>query len=143
MDGEVLALYDRSVIPDDNVIAAHLGDRIILWKKMLEEMSSGHKNITWSWNYYNDGHQWLFKLVQKKKTIFWGAILATGEFRITFYFADKAEKIIMDSSLPDNVREAFKTAKHYGQIRPATLLVNTLEDVNSVLKLADIKVSLK
>lgn len=140
---DILALSDASVIPTDEIVFSHIGERKILWKKMLEGISGQHKNISWNWNYYNDGHQWLFKLVQKKKTILWGAILSTGEFRITFYFADKAMPFIDESDLPPGIKEDFRTAKKYGQIRPVTLLVNSDDDVDIIFKLADIKVRLK
>lgn len=136
---EPLALSDRSVEVTDDLIFSLIGERKVYWQKILKRISEEYKNITWSWNYYNDGKQWLFKLVQKKKTIFWGAILASGAFRITFYFGDKAEPLISAGSLPQNVKEGFKTAKKYGAIRPVTLLVNSDEDVDTVLRLAEIK----
>ncbi len=136
---EILALSDRLVQPTDELIFSLIGERKIYWQKILGRISEEYKNITWSWNYYNDGKQWLFKLVQKKKTIFWGAILTTGAFRITFYFGDKAEPTINASGLPQSVKEGFKTAKKYGAIRPVTLLVSSDADVDIVLKLAEIK----
>ncbi|HEX2974734.1 MAG TPA: DUF3788 family protein [Bacteroidales bacterium] len=142
-DKEILALSNPSVYPNDDLVFSIIGERKPLWQQILKHMLEDYKDISWSWNYYNDGKQWLFKLVQKKKTIFWGAVLATGEFRITFYFADKAEPLIFGSDLPQRVKENFKTAKKYGAIRPATLLVNNEDDVTTVMKLADIKVKLK
>lgn len=139
---EILALSNPSVYPNDDLVFSIIGERKSLWQQILKHMLD-QKDISWSWNYYNDGKQWLFKLVQKKKTVFWGAVLATGEFRITFYFADKAESLIYGSDLPQIVKENFKTAKKYGAIRPATLLVNTEDDVETVLKLAEIKMKLK
>jgi len=65
------------------------------------------KNISGNWNYYNDGKQWLFKLVQKKKTVFWAGILS-DTFRVTFYFGDKAESLIEASELPSNIKNNFK-----------------------------------
>lgn len=136
---ELLALSDSSVEPTDDLIFSLIGERKIFWQKILNRISEEYENITWSWRYYNDGKQWLFKLVQKKKTIFWGAILASGAFRITFYFGDKAEPIINGSSLPQNIKDGFRAAKKYGSIRPVTMLVNSEEDVNTVLSLAEIK----
>jgi hypothetical protein len=140
---EILALSNPSVYPSDDLVFALIGEKKIFWQKIQKHILESNKDISWVWNYYNDGKQWLFKLVQKKKTIFWAAILATGEFRITFYFSDKAEPLIFGSDLPQSVKEDFKTAKKYGLIRPASQLVNSHEDVETILKLAEIKLKLK
>jgi len=140
---ETLALSDPRVQPGDDLIFSLIGDNKKYWQKILKQMLEGYSDVTWSWNWYNDGKQWLFKLVQKKKTIFWAAIITTGQFRITFYFGDKAEPLIYASDLPLKVKENFKTAKKYGAIRPATILVQSAEDVDIVLKLAEIKVKMK
>ena len=142
-ENESLALSDPRVQPGDDLIFSLIGKNKKYWQKILKQMLDTYKDVTWSWNWYNDGKQWLFKLVQKKKTIFWAAIITTGQFRITFYFGDKAEPLIYGSGLPQKVKENFKTARRYGAIRPATLLVQSDEDVDTVLKLAEIKMKLK
>lgn len=140
---ETLALSNPNLQPGDDLVYSLLGDKKILWQKILRHMLDKYMDIMWSWNWYNDGKQWLFKLVQKKKTIFWAAILSTGQFRITFYFGDKAEDTILSSDLPENLKIEFMTGPRYGKIRPLSLLVNTEEDVETVMKAAAIKVKLK
>lgn len=138
---EELALSDRNVVPDNELVFSIIGDkRKLLWQNILKGISENHSDVSWSWNYYNDGKQWLFKLVRKKKTIIWGAILKSGDFRITFYFGDKAAPMIETSDLPENIRDDFRTAKKYGAIRPITVLVNSEQDVDNIMKLAGIKV---
>jgi hypothetical protein len=140
---EVFALYDKSVIPTDEIVFSIIGYRKVFWHEILENLSSKYEGVSYSWNYYNDGHQWLFKFIHKKKTVFWGAIVNTGEFRFTFYFGDKAESSINTSSLSPEIIGDFKTAQRFGKLRPISILVNTYSDVDSVLKLADIKIKLK
>ena len=74
-DKEDLVLTDKQIIPTDEYIFSIIGDKKILWQNLMNYVSENYKDISGSWNYYNDGKQWLFKLVQKKKTIFWAAIL--------------------------------------------------------------------
>ena len=137
-----LVLSDKSVIPTDDLIFTLIGERKILWKKIIAYATENYKDISSGWNYYNDGKQWLFKLVQKKKTIFWGGIFE-DTFRITFYFGDKAESLIDGSDLPLTIKEGFKTAKRYGLIRAISVKVVDSSDVDSVLKLIVIKHMLK
>jgi ABC-type uncharacterized transport system YnjBCD substrate-binding protein len=144
MEGkEELAFPDNSVMPDDEILTSIMGSGKELWDFILKSLSDNYKDISWSWNYYNDGHQWLFKLVQKKKTILWAAVLATGEFRMTSYFGDKAEPVIEYSSLPEKVKGEFSNGQRYGKIRAITILVNTAEDAKNILKVADLKIKVK
>lgn len=136
---ELLAFSNPTRQPGDDLVFALIGDRKKYWQEIMKHMLENYRDITWSWNWYNDGKQWLFKMVQKKKTIFWAAVLATGQFRITFYFGDKAEPVILESKLPQKVKDAFMDGPRYGKIRAITLLVENGEDMDTVLKTAAIK----
>jgi hypothetical protein len=139
---EVMVLSDKLIIPTDDYIFSLLGEKRILWQSIMKHASENYKDISGNWNYYNDGKQWLFKLVQKKKTIFWSGILKET-FRITFYFGDKAESIIDSSDLPRSIKDDFKTTKRYGAIRAISIKVFDSSDVDNVLKLIAIKHKLK
>ena len=140
---EVLAFPDKSIVPTDELIFSIIGERQALWQWILKSVSEKYKDVSWSWNYYNDGKQWLFKVLQKKKTLFWGTVLKAGDFKNTFYFGDKAEPVIEASDLPRKIKDDFKTGQRYGKIRAISILVKTQEDADNVLKVADIKSKLK
>ena len=94
------------------------------------------------WNYYNDGKNWLFRVILKKKTLFWIGVLE-DTFRITFYFGDKAEPVIEKSSLPEEIKTAFKNGKRYGKISAISIKVKSQEDVDNALLVAGIKAAMK
>jgi hypothetical protein len=139
---EVHILSDKNIIPTDDYIFSIIGEKRILWQSIMKYASENYKDISGSWNYYNDGKQWLFKLVQKKKTIFWSGILK-DTFRITFYFGDKAQPSIESSDLPQSIKDDFKTSKKYGAIRAITIKVSDISDVDNILKLFAIKHKIK
>jgi Protein of unknown function (DUF3788) len=139
---ENLILSDKLIIPNDEYIFSIIGDRKNLWQGVMNYASENYNDISGSWNYYNDGKQWLFKLVQKKKTILWAGILK-DTFRITFWFGDKAEPVIESSDLPQTIKNDFKTAKKYGSIRSVSIKVYDHADVDNVLKLIVIKHKIK
>lgn len=139
---ENLILSDKQIIPTDEYIFSILGEKRIFWERIMKYAFEDFKDISADWNYYNDGKQWLFKLVQKKKTIFWAGILKET-FRITFYFGDKAEAVIDSSDLPRTIKDGFKTSKRYGAIRAVSIKVSDLSDVDNILKLIDIKHKIK
>jgi hypothetical protein len=94
------------------------------------------------WNYYNDGKQWLFKMTRKKKTLFWAAV-QDDSFRITFYFGDKAEPLLVESKLPQKIKDDFKTSKHYGAIRAISVSLLRDSDIGIIKELISVKLKIK
>lgn len=139
---EILILSDKEVIPTEDYILSILGDKKEFWKSIIKIATEEYKDTSGTWNYYNDGKQWLFKMVQKKKTLFWGGI-HKDTFRITFYFGDKAEPAILASDLPQSIKDGFKTTKRYGALRAISIKVFEHSDVENVMKLIGIKHQMK
>jgi len=137
-----IMLTDRDIYPTDDYIFSIIGEKKSLWQNIMSHMSSNYKDSEGQWNFYNDGKRWLFKMVYKKKTVFWAAILE-GTFKVTFYFGKKAESLIENSDLPVKIKEEFKTAKSYGLIRPISFIVKDNNDLDNIFKLAAIKSKLK
>ena len=96
-------LTDKQTYPTDDLIFSIIGDNKIHWQSIMTYMSQNYKDSLGQWNFYNDGKRWLFKMVHKKKTVFWAGIL-TDAFRITFYLGNKAETIIENSELPEIIK---------------------------------------
>ena len=141
-ENEKPVLGDKNIFPSDDYIQSIIGDKIVMWKKLSGYVKDNYKDITEEWRYYNDGKQWLFKMQQKKKTIFWASVLK-DTFRITFYFGNKAEQAIEAISLPQKIKDGFRDARRFGALRPITTIVNGNEDLDNILKLIDVKVKLK
>jgi hypothetical protein len=141
-ESDSILLTDRNIYPTDDYIFSIIGEKKVHWQSIMDHMRSEYKDSDGKWNFYNDGKRWLFKMVYKKKTVFWAAVLE-GTFRITFYFGKKAESAIEESDLPLKIKEEFKTAKSYGLIRPVTFIVKDNTDVDNILKLIAIKSKLK
>ena len=139
---EKLVFSDPNDKPDEKLIFSKIGEKKKLWQAIMTFISDKYKDMEGEWRYYNDGKQWLFKMVQKKKTIFWGAIM-DGAFRITFYLGGKAEPVIVASDLSDKAKQQYLTGQRYGQIRAITIIVNDMSDVSEIEKLISIKVKLK
>jgi len=137
---EIYILSDKQIKPTDDYIFSLLGDKKILWQNIMKYASG--KDINGSWNYYNDGKQWLYKVIQKKKTIFWAALLK-DTFRVSFYFGDKAEPLIDASDLNQSIKDDFKGGKRYGKIRAISIKMKDSSDIETVKKLIDIKTRLK
>jgi hypothetical protein len=139
---DILVLTDKLIIPTPELLSSILGEKSILWDRIVQTMKADYAGIEEVWRYYNDGKQWLFRLIRKKKTIFWIGVLK-DTFRVSFYFGDKAEDMIESSNLPDHIKKGFKTAKRYNNFRGITIKVFDSNDADNILKLAAIKMKLK
>lgn len=141
-ESEPVLLSDRDVYPDEDYIFSIIGETKELWQIIMSYMSENFEGSDGKWNFYNDGKRWLYKMVYKKKTVFWATILPSA-FRITFYLGNKAEQVIDTIDLPQSIKDDFGTAKRYGLIRPVTILVNDSDSTANVLKMISIKAKLK
>ncbi|MGA1976800.1 MAG: DUF3788 family protein [Bacteroidales bacterium] len=137
-----LILSDPQVVPTDEYIYSILGEKKSLWQDIIRFVNDSYKDITGSWNYYNDGKQWLFKLCQKKKTVFWAGML-NETFRVSFYFGDKAEVFLEKSDIPQKIKDDFKNVKRTGKLRAISVKVFSEDDIEIIKSLVDIKIKLK
>jgi hypothetical protein len=135
---EELVLNDKTVVPTDELIFSIIGENSRHWQKLMQHVYDNYPGSEGRWKYYNDGKNWLFSMIRKKKTLFWIGV-HKDTFRITFYFGDKAEPIIEKSNLPTGMKEDFKTSKRYGKIRAATLRVEKEADIDNAIMLLEIK----
>ena len=139
---ETIVLNDKSVMPTKEIVFSIIGDKHILWQKIINYLHDNHPDITEVWRYYNDGKSWLFRTLKKDKTIFWIKVLE-DTFRITFYFGDKAEPIIEQSDLPESIKTDFRNAKRYNTIRGISITMTDSVDADNAIKLIEIKLQLK
>jgi hypothetical protein len=80
--------------------------------------------------------------VRKKQTLYWIGVIK-DTFRISFWFGDKAEPVIEASALPDSIKEEFKNAKRYGQLRAISIEMRSAEDLANAIKLVELKAKMK
>jgi len=141
-ENQMLNLSDKHIIPTEEMIFSIIGYNKIFWQRIMQYTAENLRDVSGSWNYYNDGKEWLFKLVLKKKTLFWAGIL-TDTFRVTFWFGDNAESIIETAVLPPAIKDEFRSARRYGAVRPISIVVREQSDADNVITLISLKSKLK
>ncbi len=139
---EIFILTDPLVEPSREFLKEVLKEKYDWWMEIRDHVTGSYPHVTEIWKYYNDGKQWLYRLMQKKNTIFWLAVMA-DTYRITFYLPKRAEPVISGSALPESIRTEFLTTRSYGQIRPITLTMEEPSQVETVKQLVALKLGLK
>ena len=135
---EPVILSDKNVLPTDELIFSLIGEKKAFWQDIMKHVNENYDGSAGEWNYYNDGKSWLFKMVMKKKTLFWIG-LTEKTFRVTFWFSDKAEDLINISNLPEEIKDGFATTRKYGAVRAVSIIMNERSDVDNVITLTAIK----
>ena len=139
---EQLALINPDEHPNDEIIFFHIGRLKTHWNLLFKHIEENHPGFVNEWRFYKDGSSWLLKITQKKKTVFWISVLKK-KFQMTFYFTDRAQELIDESSISGELKEQFKNAKYYNKIRPLTIDFSNKQDVEYAKTLIDIKLSVK
>lgn len=135
-------LNDKTQFPTEEIIFSHIGKSQALWCSLFEYIHSTHPNFIGEWRYYNDGKSWLYKLQNKKKTVFWLSIIK-GSFRTTFYFPIRVEQQILESPIPDELKEQFAGGKKFNKVRFITITYKKKKDVENAKALIGLKLSIK
>ena len=135
-------LNDKDQFPTNEIIFSHIGKTKKMWETLFNTIHQTYPGYTEEWRNYNEGKSWLLKITNKKKTVCWMSIIQNG-FRMTFYFTDKAEPLILDSDIPANLKEQFINGKRYNKIRGLTILFREKKDLDTAKTLFTIKESIK
>ena len=135
-------LSDKTEYPDDDVLKRYLGEAKDAWDSFAEFLESNYPKYSGEWRYYNDGKSWLYKITKRAKTICWVRV-AHGKFTTTFYFPDRAEALIANSTLRKKYVEQFVNGRHYGTTRGLTVEIRKVADLSTTKKLIAIKEEFK
>ncbi len=138
---EQITLTNPEIIPDNELVFSIIGDKSILWQKIMNYLYENHKDISEVWRFYNDGKCWLFRALKKKNTIFWVGV-TDGSFRVSFYFSSKAEALIENSDLPETIKDEYRNTSQ-SKFRAVTVLINNERDAENVIKLSSLKLKMK
>ncbi len=139
---EPIVLTDLNVQPTEELVFSIIGENSTYWEQLFDYLYENYFNISEEWRFYNDGKSWLFRALQKKKTLFWIGVIK-DTFRISFWFGDSDEPAIEASALPEIIKEEFRNAKRYAHSRAISIEVRSPEDLVNAKALAALKVNQK
>ena len=135
-------LTDQSLKPDEQLIISIIGEKYFWWQSIRAHLYENYNDITEEWKYYNDGKCWLFRTLNKKKTVFWIAVVQ-DTFKLNFWFAVKAAPVIEASNLAVRIKADFENANRTKIGRGLSVVMTSPTDVEEVKKLIDIKLKIK
>jgi len=135
---EEVVLNDKSSEPNDELISSILGDAELLWRQTFTYLYDNNKDISAEWK-YTCGKEWSCQVRKKKKTLCWIRISKKNSFGIGFPFGNKLEPIILQSNLPERIKDEFMNATSFSSTRYIGVEVEDSKDFENVKILIDLK----
>lgn len=126
------------LMPNADMVAEILANAYPLWDELYNYVLDNYPKISGEWKYYSNTSGWIFKLISKKRNLFF-FIPKSGYFKLNFIFGGKAAACIEIAELPEEIKEAVRTAKVYLSSRGVDLDVNNYNQLNVAKLLLKIK----
>lgn len=135
---ETQLLREQEIFPSDEVLKNVLGNIYPVYESLLNTITGSEYGLTCEWNYYNDGKSWLYKVIYKKKTVFWLSVW-DGHFQIGFFFTEKHLEGIAALEIDEKIKEDFCQAKPIGKLLPMIFRIRNEGQLPDLLKVVDFK----
>ena len=134
------AFEDKSVKPSKRSLKTTLGRTSAHWDDLIAHISSEYPPLDETWNFAGAAWGWSLRLKQKKRTVLY-MTPCRGHFIVGFALGEKVVKAARSSGLPKSVLSVIAEAKKYAEGRAVRLEIRTKKDLESVKRLAAIKMA--
>jgi len=131
-----LILTDSNIYPNSNVIEKALNKDYESYEKFMEMVNE--RGLSAEWRYYNDGKNWLCKIINKKKTVCWLSVWDIG-LKVSFFFTEKTIGGVYELKTKTHI----EIAKQSGKLLPVILIIDSIEKLHDSVKLLEYKMKLK
>jgi len=133
------AFDDKVIMPDDGMITAVLGSATPIWDELRTHVHDNYPNVTGEWKHYGKSAGWSYKLISKNRNLLF-FVPKTDYFRLRIVLGEKACACVeADTELPDEIKEAFRTATSYPEGRSIDIDIDQREQLEAIERLLKIK----
>ena len=134
------ALEDKSRKPDRTTLLETLGRSGTLWETLVDHLKAEYQPVSEEWNFSGAKYGWSYRAKRKKRTILY-LIPCKKHFLAAFVLGEKAVKVSHESDLPKDMLAKIDGARKYAEGRGVRFEVRNKKDLESIKKLAAIKMA--
>jgi len=131
-------LQNPEEFPDQNLLCDVMGEQYVLYSDLITALTGTPRSLDHEWRYYRDGHAWLCRIGNKKKTVLWLSVLE-GYFKVAFYFSAKTGEGIESLEISEDLKSTFRDAGFIGKVKPLVIRVSDNSSLDDILRIADYK----
>ena len=134
------SIFDNKLIlPNELMLQEELGDTYQYLEQVKSEITKASGGVTPEWKHYGQKSGWTLKLYAKKRNILF-VTPCHGFFLASLVFGDRAVDAIIQSTLPDSIKQEVFAAPKYAEGRGIRLEVNSQEQCGVLLELIRVKI---
>lgn len=134
-------LKDKEEFPTIEHLANHLSKKdLLLYQQLLEALHE--HSYQEDWNYYNDGHNWLSKILFKKKNLGWISIWETG-VKVTVYFGERVWPQLVANELFSKLEANDASIQKSGKLNAVLIPIQDEESLRTAIELVNLKKTAK
>ena len=135
---DISIFTNKELTPTERDLADNLGSTYQIWKQINKLVLQKEPFAKGEWNYPGKKYGWSFRIKDKKRAIIY-LLPRDRYFKVAFVFGDKAVTEIIQSNIPDDIKEKITSAKKYAEGRGIRIEVKNDSILPDVEKLIDIK----
>lgn len=134
-------LKDQAEFPTVENLAKHLSkENLSLYQQLLTKL---HENTYMEdWNYYKDGHNWLSKILFKKKNLGWISIWETG-VKVTVFFSERVWPQLVANQLFAKLEANEASIQKNGKLNTVLIPIQDQASLQTAVELVNFKKKLK
>lgn len=133
----VPVLTDPDVAPDDERVAAVLGDSCAAWTRLTGLLADSGLDL--AWRHYRDGG-WLCRATRGGKNVAWLAVWE-GYATVTCYFAARHRPGLTRLPIPEALRAQVAAAEMSGNLLPVVVEIRTRADADAAAEVVRAKLT--
>lgn len=131
---------DKAVTPDENMLAAALGDLQQTWKEIQKYVIDNYPLAKEEWNFPGQKYGWSFRIKDKKRAIIY-LLPRERYFLVALVFGEKAANEALGSTISDSIKNEISSAKVYAEGRGFRIEVKDRTLLEDIKKLIEIKLA--
>jgi hypothetical protein len=133
------SIFDnKSAQPTGELLAIELGNAKEYLNKIGLFIINEYGDLSPEWKFYGQKSGWILKMLSGKRNLLF-IIPLKNHFTVNIVFGDKAVEEVMQSNLPDSIKQELQSAQKYVEGRSVQVDVKTEQDEKNVLELIKIK----
>ena len=122
------------------MLSAALGSSFVHWNQLKQVLAANYPPVSFEWGFTSKNTGWGMRIKHKERVILY-LTPCEGYFLASLALGDKAMKATKESKLPPKVLKIIAGSKRYAEGTGIRLEIRNAADVQSVEKLAVIKLS--
>ena len=131
---------DKEFEPNEKMLDYDLAEAKHFLDEIKNFIAVNYGCLSQEWKFYSKKSGWILKLFTQKRNVLF-IIPCDKHFRTVFTLGERATDLILNSELPESIKQGLSAAKKYAEGRSIHVEVKTEHDLATILEIIKIKLA--